>query len=335
MTRTRFIVRLAIVVMAAAVVLGIQLLVRHVSDEPAGRAEPDIRRVFEIDDPELISSVEMENADRILSFEREEIPAGAYRESGVDIVLSDRRIPARADRFEAFVETMYAMERESFVTENPERHDELLVSRGSAFYRGYDYRVSLSDRAGRDYEALIGVSSDSPVVFVRRAGEDAVYRLEDTMSFYMDQGPAYWAEFRLFAGQFPVETIESVRLEEYREGEWNTVSRLRSTDSDRLRFERDRDESGNADYRANERAIRRVLSLEADGFVREEPDEAVWRITVANRDLDRVHVHVSDKTADGVYPAYVVAGESHLTASRRGPLALRADLFESMLSEMD
>ncbi|MFP4642906.1 MAG: DUF4340 domain-containing protein [Spirochaetales bacterium] len=334
MTRKRFLVRVAIVVGIAALALAVQLVARYAlrgSDEPA---ESEIPRLLDIDDPELISSVEIETASRILSFERVPIDEGAYRERGVDIVLSEGRVPARTDRFEAYLEELCAMRRDSLVTNNPDRHRDLSVARGTAFSRGYDFRVTLTDRANTEHEALFGLSSDAPSVFVRKGGEDDVYRFEDTVSFYMDQGPQYWADFRLFAGQFPLESIESVRIDEYRDEEWKEMSRWDSAGSQQPRFERE-GESGSPDYRDNERAVRRVLSLEADGFIQDGPQEPVWRITVTNEDRDRVRVHVGEDRSADAYPARIVSGQEHLTASERGPLALRAALFESVLSELE
>ncbi len=334
MTRKRFLVHVSIIVGIAALALGVQLVVRHALDGAGERSEAEPGRIFEIGSPEAVSTVEIETDARILSFERVPIPEGASRQEGTDIVLDDGRLPARAERFEAFVETLHEMQRESLVTENPDRHRELMVERGTVFAPGYDYRVSFTDEREREFETMIGISADSPVVFVRRAGEDAVYRVEDTVSFYLDQGPRYWAEFRVFAGQFPLETIEAVEVDVYRGGEWNRLAHLRSAGSDRLRFEREQ-EADHQDYSANERGIRRVLSLEANGFLREKPQEPQWRITVMNSDRERVRVHVGEETGEGVYPAYIASGEQHLTASGRGPLALRAELFESMLSEME
>lgn len=311
---------LGVVLLAVQLVVGLRVLDgRQTAEGDAG----EDRRLFDSLDISEIESARLETSERILTLEKVDNDEFA-------IVLEDGRLPARSGRVQSFLESLLALERGSPVTSDPERHAELGVSEGTAFSRGYDYSVSLTDESGTQREVRAGLAEDSPRIFVRRAAEDSVYRVTDTISFYVEQGPVYWAELRVFAGNVSLSEVERVRMEKRSDDEAVLSGRLDGID--RSRFERvgsDGMPEDQQNYGENEQAVRRVLSLEAEGFFPEPVESVSWRIYLRRESGEEIVVNIGPARGNA-YPAEVTSGRESLTAVPRPTLALRPDLFEAV-----
>lgn len=313
----------ALGVLLLAIQLGVDLSFRDGQETRESRSA-EAGRLFPAGGVEEIRSVTMETQDRVLTIDR--VSDGDYA-----IELEDNELAARRDRVLAFLESLLALERHSRVTSDPTRHEELGVSEGTGFARGYDYSVGMTDASGNEREVRIGLLDDSSRVMVRRANEDTVYRVDDTISFYIEQGPIFWAELRVFAGRVSLSEVEHIRIQRLSQGE--VVRERRMYREGRTRFElvdSDGSPEGNQNYGENEEAVRRMLSLEAGGFLRNDVDPVSWRIVLRPEDRGEIVVNIGARRGDA-YPAEVVNGHETLVPARRPTLALRADLFEVVL----
>lgn len=316
--------RLLIGLIVLVLLLIMQLVLRRVPD--TGNAREEAREesfLVDIERKEEIESLEIETAERVLRLERN--GDAHYR-----IALENGAIPARRSRVDSILEAVLSLDRSSVVTENPDRHDSLRVSPGETpFVRGYDYRLTLDGRTIGQREVFVGVSTESPHLYVRLAGEDSVYRNRDRLSFYLDQDPVYWAELRLFADAASIDEVARMRLTEV--AGTGQVSLTRATDA-RVRFDREEDDA--PDYPANEELVRRVLSLEGVGFMDDEIAEAAWRIEIRLDDGRAIEATIG-RQRRGVYPAGISDGEAHVTSVSRPTIALRPELFEAVLERLD
>ncbi len=315
--------RLSIGLIVLVLLLVVQLAVRHLANSVDGEEAPRAERfLVDFEGTGEIDSVRIETAERVLGLERTD--SARYR-----IALEDRAIPARRERVGSLLEVLLALDRSSLVTENPDRHESLRVSPGETpFARGYDYRLTLTGQSIGQREIFVGVSVESPHVYVRVADEDRVYRNRDRLSFYLDQKPVYWAELRVFADATPIDEIERMTLTEV-DGT-REVTLMRSTDA-RLRFQRAGEDE--PDYAANEELVRRVLSLEGAGFIDEVVSDPSWHIEIHLDDGRTVEASVG-RQRRGVYPTEISHGEAYVTGIPRPTIALRAELFEAVLERL-
>ena len=315
--------RLSIGLIVLVLLLVVQLALRHLASSAEGEDDPHAERfLVDFERTDDVDSVEIETAERVLRLERAD--SARYR-----IALEDRAIPARRERVGSLLEVLLALDRSSLVTDNPDRHESLRVSPGETpFARGYDYRLTLTGQSIGQRNVFVGVSVDSPHVYLRLADEDRVYRNRDRLSFYLDQSPVYWAELRLFADATPIDEIERMTLAEV-DGT-REVTLMRSTDA-RHRFRREGEDE--PDYAANEELVRRVLSLEGAGFIDEAVADPSWHIEIQLDDGRTVEASVG-RQRRGVYPAEISHGEEYVTGMPRPAIAVRAELFEAILERL-
>lgn len=108
-----------------------------------------------------------------------------------ELVVEERRLPARFDRVELFLEGLERSRIMRPVTEERELHDRFGV--GDATGR----RVTV-DTGAQAITYVVGHVEQTGQVYAREAGSDPVWVVQSNVDFYLRQSSTFWAYLRLF-----------------------------------------------------------------------------------------------------------------------------------------
>ncbi len=124
-------------------------------------------------------------------------------DGGWQLRLGGELYPARSERVESMLNALESLRRNRSVSQSGDRHPQLGLTPDTAT------RLTLSRGTAPDISLLFGaVAPQGGESFVRFAGEDAVYAVENALSFYFNQETGYWAELRLVRDLIPENIIE-------------------------------------------------------------------------------------------------------------------------------
>ncbi len=120
-----------------------------------------------------------------VELEREE---GRWFLQGADVEPQ----PARTNRIESILRALLRLDVAGIAGEGKDVIERLRVdARGD--------RIVLSSEDGGELALIVGVARGD-TVFLRREGSDRVYRVRDTVTFYLDRDLDYWRELRVLGG---------------------------------------------------------------------------------------------------------------------------------------
>lgn len=106
--------------------------------------------------------------------------------------LGGELYPARPERVESMLNALKNLRRNRTVSGSAERHEQLGLTGETAT------RLTLSRGTAPQISFLFGtLAPQGGEVFVRYAGEDTAYTVDNALNFYFNQETGYWAELRL------------------------------------------------------------------------------------------------------------------------------------------
>ncbi len=124
-----------------------------------------------------------------------------------EVIVDERRFPARFDRIELFLDGMRRSRVVRRVTDDPALHERLGVSDAAG-------RVVTIGAARGSWSFVFGESADAPGrIAVRVSGDDTVWLAETNADFYLRQTPSFWAYLRLFPERAEPRDMVRARVE--------------------------------------------------------------------------------------------------------------------------
>lgn len=117
--------------------------------------------------------------------------------------IGDELYPARSERVESMLNALENLRRNRTVSESAERHEQLGLTEEGAT------RLTLSRATTPAVSLLFGtLAPQGGEVFVRYAGENTAYAVDNALNFYFNQETGYWAELRLVRDVIPENIVE-------------------------------------------------------------------------------------------------------------------------------
>jgi hypothetical protein len=111
--------------------------------------------------------------------------------------------PARPERVESMLNALENLRRNRTVSQGTERHEQLGLTGEAAT------RLNLNRGTAPEISMLFGaLAPQGGEVFVRYAGEDTAYAVDNALNFYFNQETGYWAELRLVRDVIPENIVE-------------------------------------------------------------------------------------------------------------------------------
>ncbi len=117
--------------------------------------------------------------------------------------LGGELYPARPERVDSMLNALENLRRNRTVSESAERHEQLGLNPETAT------RLTVSRGTAPEISLLFGnLAPQGGEVFVRYAGEETAYAVDNALNFYFNQETGYWAELRLVRDVIPENIIE-------------------------------------------------------------------------------------------------------------------------------
>ncbi|MFP4432730.1 MAG: DUF4340 domain-containing protein [Spirochaetaceae bacterium] len=117
--------------------------------------------------------------------------------------LGGELYPARPERVDSMINAVENLRRNRTVSESAERHEQLGLTTDTAT------RLTLRRGTAPEISLLFGnLAPQGGEVFVRYAGEETAYAVENALNFYFNQETGYWAELRLVRDVIPENIVE-------------------------------------------------------------------------------------------------------------------------------
>jgi hypothetical protein len=127
-----------------------------------------------------------------------------------ELVVDDRRFPARFDRIELFLDGLRRSRVVRRVTDDPTLHDRLGVSDTTG-------RLVTIGTGHASWSLVFGAPAELPgSLAVRETDDGTVWLAESSADFYLRQTPSFWAYLRLFPERARPADVVHARIE--REG---------------------------------------------------------------------------------------------------------------------
>lgn len=139
-----------------------------------------------------------------LSIETQLETVELVRDERWEIVVDDRRLPARFDRIELMLDDLVSARLISRVTEDPAQHERLGVAGPEA------RRLTVRTGTGERSFVVGAASAPAGTLFLRHAGDPVVWLARSAADFYLRQSSSFWAYLRLYPED--VGPVQVVRL---------------------------------------------------------------------------------------------------------------------------
>ena len=124
-------------------------------------------------------------------------------EGGWQLRLGGELYPARPERVDSMLNALENLRRNRTVSGSAERHEQLGLNPETAT------RLTVSRGTAPEISLLFGnLAPQGGEVFVRYAGEETAYAVDNALNFYFNQETGYWAELRLVRDLIPEDIVE-------------------------------------------------------------------------------------------------------------------------------
>ncbi len=145
----------------------------------------------------LLPGLESDSVTRLEIFGESSIELESADRETWEILLFERRFPARAERVASFLEELSSARAVRVVTRNRGLWSDLGVAESEGIRIAVE--TSSPERERRSYGFVWGSASTEPgLSFVRMEGADEVVATDAQLDFFLQQPTAYWSYLRLF-----------------------------------------------------------------------------------------------------------------------------------------